>query len=118
MAEHNDTGKWGEDTAAGYLEKKGFIILERNYRYHHYEIDLIARKDRTLIFAEVKTRRWTAFGMPETFVNATKVKLIKRAAEHFIFASDWKYDVRFDIVSILTRPEGGFEIFHIEDAFY
>lgn len=117
MAEHNDTGNWGEDQAAAYLESKGYTILFRNYRYHHSEIDLIVEKDRTVVFVEVKTRRWTAFGMPETFVNATKVKLIKKAAEHFIFDYDWKYDVRFDIVSILIQGQDKHTIFQIEDAF-
>ncbi len=117
MAEHNDTGRWGEETAVHYLEEKGFLIRHRNYRHQHAEIDLVAEKNRTIVFVEVKTRKRTSFGMPETFVNLSKVRLIKKAAEHFIFAYDWKYDVRFDIISILLHSPGEYSVHHIEDAF-
>ena len=55
---------------------------------------------------------------PETFVNASKVRLLKKAAEHFIFEYDWKYDIRFDIISILIQGQNKHSIHHIEDAFY
>jgi putative endonuclease len=118
MAEHNDTGNWGENQAAEYLEKKGFSIRARNFRHEHAEIDIVAEKDKTLVFVEVKTRKWASFGLPETFVNPTKVRLVKRTAEHFIFTQDWKFDVRFDIVSILIHSANNHSIHHIEDAFY
>lgn len=118
MAAHNDTGNWGEEKASDYLIGKGFEILEKNYRHKHAEIDLIARVNKMLIFVEVKTRSGIGFGMPEEFVNYSKAKLIMKAAEHYIFDTDWHFDVRFDIVSILLHPNGGFEIRHIEDAFY
>ncbi len=117
MAEHLATGSWGEKTAAGYLESKGYTIHKANYRYNHSEIDLIASKDDLLLFVEVKTRRGTGYGMPETFVNLTKVRLVKKAAEHYIFASDWVFDVRFDIIAIVLDPDGGYEVHHFEDAF-
>ncbi len=118
MAEHNDTGNRGEEQAALYLEEKGYLILARQYRFLHAEIDLIAKKDDTLVFLEVKTRRRTDFGLPETFVTREKVRLIRKAAEHFIFAYDWKSDVRFDIIAILVEGKDRYNIHHIEDAFY
>lgn len=118
MAAHNDTGNWGEDQAVHYLEEKGYVIHYRNFRYQHAEIDIIAEKDRTMVFVEVKTRGRISFGLPETFVNPTKVRLVRKTAEHFIFTFDWKSDVRFDIISILIQEEGKYEIYHIEDAFY
>lgn len=117
MAAHNDLGRWGETTAASYLLEKGFTIIAKNYRNWQSEIDLIAAKDDMLIFVEVKTRTGTAFGMPEEFVNATKAKLVMRAAEQYIFEIDWEADVRFDIISILILPDGSTNIRHIEDAF-
>lgn len=117
MAAHNDLGQWGEATAASFLMENGFKIIAKNYRNWQSEIDLIATKDDMLIFVEVKTRTGTAFGMPEEFVNATKAKLIMRAAEQYIFDADWEKDVRFDIVSVLTLPDGSTDIRHIEDAF-
>lgn len=118
MATHNDTGNWGEKKASDYLISKGFEIVEKNFRHKHAEIDLIARKNKLLIFIEVKTRSGTGFGMPEEFVNRTKAKLVMYAAEHYIFTKNWLYDIRFDIISILILPDGSERINHIEDAFY
>ncbi len=118
MAQHNDTGNWGEDQAVRYLEEKGYVIRFRNFRHSHAEIDIIAEKDRTMVFVEVKTRRGVSFGLPETFVNPTKVRLVRKTAEHFIFTFDWESDVRFDIISVLIQEEEKYDIYHIEDAFY
>lgn len=117
MAQHNDLGRWGEATAATFLLQKGYQIIAKNYRSWQAEIDLIAQKNKMLIFVEVKTRSGTGFGMPEEFVNSAKAKLVMRAAENYIFDIDWNFDVRFDIISILTLPNGDTDIRHIEDAF-
>jgi putative endonuclease len=117
MAQHNDTGKLGEDQAVSYLKGKGYQILERNYRHQHAEIDLVAQDGKTLVFVEVKTRSNVSFGNPETFVNYTKAKLVMKAAEHYIFAKDWHHDIRFDIVAV-TLAGGETRVQHIEDAFY
>lgn len=118
MAAHNDLGNWGERKASAFLEEKGFEIIEKNYRHRHAEIDLIIRKDKMLIFVEVKTRTGSAFGMPEEFVNVTKARLIMMAAEYYIYDKDWRFDIRFDIVSILILPNGKTDIRHVEDAFW
>ena len=59
-------GRWGERLAAWYLFFHGCRILERNYRYGRWEIDIVARERRTgtLLFVEVKTRANTSFGRP------------------------------------------------------
>ena len=118
MAVNNQTGTWGEDKACAYLIENGYEILERNYRFQFSEIDLIAKMNKTLTFIEVKTRSGTGFGMPEEFVSSTKAKLIKKAAENYIFTSDWQDDIRFDIVSILILPNGQLNFRHIQDAFH
>lgn len=117
MAQHNDFGKEGEELALRYLHANGYQVLERNYRYQHAEIDLIAQKGKLIVFVEVKARSSTAFGNPEEFVSFTKVRLLKRVAEHYIFARDWQHDVRFDIIAIV-RTGGEMKVKHIEDAFY
>ena len=117
MAQHNDIGKKGEDEAARYLHQQGYQVLERNYRYQHAEIDLIAQKGKMLIFVEVKTRTNVSFGNPEEFVSYTKAKLIMRVAEHYIFAKDWLHDIRFDIVAV-TISGNELRVNHIQDAFY
>lgn len=118
MTDTQPTGSWGEEQAATFLERSGYQILHRNYRYHHAEIDLIAVKERLLIFVEVKTRRWVTFGQPEEFVTASKARLIRKAAEHYIFEQDWQHDVRFDVISIHIQGKSKYSIRHIEDAFW
>ena len=69
-----NTGRWGERLAAWYLFFHGCRILERNYRYGRWEIDIVARERRTgtLLFVEVKTRANTSFGRPVDAVTASK----------------------------------------------
>ena len=81
MAAPHKLGITGEAEAAKYLESKGFNILEKNYRYKKAEIDLIARKDKLLVFAEIKTRSSEKFGFPEEFVSNRKIELFLMAAE-------------------------------------
>lgn len=116
MVQHNETGKQGEAEAARYLREQGYEILFRNYRYQHAEIDLIAKKGKLLVFVEVKTRTNLSYGNPEEFVSYTKAKLVMKAAEQYIFANDWLYDIRFDIIAV-TIAGSELRIKHIEDAF-
>lgn len=117
MAEHNDKGKEGEILAAALLEQKGFRIVRRNYRYLRYEIDLIASKEKLMVFTEVKTRSGEQFGYPEEFVSQDQIKCIRRAAENFIYTSNWQHYVRFDIIAVQFKGDQPV-IKHFEDAFY
>ena len=65
MAKHNDLGKAGENAAVAYLEQKGYLIRNRNWRKGHFELDIVAAKDNELIVIEVKTRSNTLFAEPE-----------------------------------------------------
>jgi putative endonuclease len=110
-------GPRGERAAARYLEKHGYEILERNFRVLGSEVDLIAQKDETLCFVEVKTRGTDDYGLPEEFVDERKRRKIIRAAK--VYTGTKKYEdffVRFDIVSVL-RKGGVVEINHITHAF-
>jgi putative endonuclease len=117
MTDKIKKGTDGEALAASYLQGKGFEILERNYRYKHSEIDLIAKKDNWLIFVEVKTRTSVTFGYPEEFVDERKERKILEGAENYIFEKDWKGNVRYDIIAILYSKDNP-DILHLEDAFY
>ncbi len=118
MAKHNLLGKTGEDLASAYLATKGYVIVARNYRFKRAEIDIIARQDKLLIFAEVKTRGSDKHGYPEDFVNAKKTGLFLLAADEYIYQHNWQHDIRFDIIAISATPGGEFSIHHIEDAFH
>lgn len=108
------TGKAYEESAAGWLEQKGFRILERNYRCRQGEIDLIAADGSCLVFVEVKYRRSGQTGHPAEAVDARKQRRIARTALYYC----WEHQIpenqacRFDVVSIL-----GDEIEHLKNAF-
>ncbi len=115
---HTEKGLFGENLACDYLQKQDFEIIKRNFRYKKGEIDVICKKENTLIFVEVKYRTSDAFGMPENSVNATKKKIFLRTANEYIFQEDWQNDIRFDIIAILHKSNQEPEIMHFEDAFY
>ncbi len=117
MASHNETGKKGEELAAKYLEEKGFEIIEKNYRWKRFEIDLIVKKEPFLIFVEVKTKTNTSYGMPEDDVTTQKANQVMAAAEEYVYGTGWKKEIRFDIISIIIKGQN-IEIDHIVDAFY
>lgn len=112
-----NTGRWGERLAAWHLFFHGCRILERNYRYGRYEIDIVARERRTgvLIFAEVKTRSSTSFGLPRDAVTAKKQLFLTRAAQGYLNTHGIPdAPTRFDVVEVYTRP---LRIVHIPNAF-
>lgn len=117
MASHNELGKQGEDAAVEFLQNKGHEILTRNYRYSHAEIDIISKSENIIVFSEVKTRASNQFGFPEEFVSNKQVRLIKEAAEEFLYRNKIDSEVRFDILSIIISPNKT-TIKHIEDAFF
>ena len=84
MAEHYELGKKGEELAIDYLIKQGYKIVERNWRFQKAEIDIIARKEETLISVEVKTRSTNDFGNSQDFVNPKKIKLMVLAMNMFL----------------------------------
>ncbi len=77
-------GDKGEDLAASVLEEKGYSILARNYTTQAGEIDIIAKKDGTLIFCEVKTRLSDRLGNGRDAVDERKQQKIKRSAQIYL----------------------------------
>lgn len=118
MAEHNDVGKISETLAREWLESKGYVYLESNFRYRHAEIDLIMNDRGIMVFVEVKFRSGTGYGFAEEFVDYRKRQLIIRAADHYIHLKDWCNDIRFDIVGVYKDKSGKVAFRHFEDAFY
>jgi putative endonuclease len=116
MAAHNELGKKGEAMAIAFLEKKGYVILEKNYRYQKAEVDIIAKKNNILSVVEVKMRSSNYFGNPQDFVNRKKIKLLVTAIDYYIQERDLDVEVRFDIIAILQN-KNQLDIQHLEDAF-
>jgi putative endonuclease len=117
MAAHNELGIWGEQCAEEYLRRKGYVILERDWKSGHRDLDIIALDGAVLVFVEVKTRRNRMFTDPETAVDYRKIRNIKLAANHYIKYRRYDGDCRFDIVSVIGQNGQLEEIDHIEEAF-
>jgi putative endonuclease len=117
MAKHNELGELGEELAVEELEKNGYEIVERNWRYKKAEIDIIARKNEVLAIVEVKTRSSNYFGDPQDFVNTKKIKMLVEAVNEYVVSKDLDVEVRFDIIAII-KNENRLTIEHLEDAFF
>jgi putative endonuclease len=118
MATHNDLGHKGEALAKAHLEANGYEVIDENWVFGKAEVDLIAYKDRVIIFVEVKARTGNGFGEPEDFVDARKQKLLVQAADEYIYLMNHQGDVRFDIISLLFDRNSNYKLNHIEDAFW
>jgi putative endonuclease len=110
-------GDRGEQLAAGFLADRGWVILHRNFRIGHREIDLVARRDEVVAFVEVKTRGGLGYGHPLEAITRKKRKEIQQVAAAWIEAHGAPGDVyRFDAIAILLPVGGAPVIEHVEDA--
>lgn len=114
--EKQELGQKGEDLAAEYYRKNNYVILDRNWKCYHLEVDLIVLNEDYIVFCEVKTRSYTTLGEPETFVTPQKQKNLIRAANLYLTRRSINKEVRFDIISIITKGEI-YQIHHIPNAF-
>jgi putative endonuclease len=98
------------------LRKKGYKVLARNYHSRFGEIDIVAKKEKSIIFVEVKTRSSSQFGTPREAVNYFKLqKMIKTA---HIFMKVYKLDgqpFQFDVIEVIGKEEP-FKIEHIKNV--
>jgi putative endonuclease len=98
-------GMWGENIAADYIRFQGYEILRRNYRTREGEIDIIAKKDKCIVFIEVKTRTSNAMGFPEEAVTDEKMEHIAEVGQIFL-SEDGNNSVswRIDVISVTGTP--------------
>ena len=111
-----------EDEAARFLVAEGYEILERRYRFEHKEIDLIARKDNSIVFVEVKMRSGKSFGHPVESIDQRKINNLVYAAEGYIHQKRetlGDINFRFDVIIFNPPPveKDGSRLEHIVDAF-
>ena len=111
------TGSVGEDLAEAHLLKKGYTILRRNYVTKVGEVDIIAQKQETVVFVEVKAFADNSWEGVSPAVNVTpgKQKKIIRVARQYIATLPREPYCRFDMVAVRTAPEIVIE--HFEGAF-
>lgn len=100
------TGKEGEQKAVDYLKRQGFSIVQRNFRTRAGEIDVVAEKEKTLYFIEVKTRANDGKGQPYEAVNFYKLNHLKRASNMFLLQNSYKnYKLKLALISILLDKD-------------
>ncbi len=113
-------GRWGERKAARFLERRGWTILARNYRFGRREVDLVVRRGDLVAFVEVKTRAGRGYGVPQESITARKRREVEAVAAHFLARHGLQdVSVRFDAVAIIVEDSGAVSevvIEHLEDA--
>ena len=115
--ERQEFGLEGEEVAERWLRRQGWRVLQRRYRSGHRDIDLIAEREGTVAFVEVKARRGEAFGDPVQAVNWKKQRELARSACIWIDRHGRPGDqYRFDVIGVLM-DRGRVRVRHVENAF-
>lgn len=100
MDKRKETGQFGEDLAAKYLKKKGYELVERNWRTRAGEIDIIAKKNAVIYFVEVRTKSTEEFGSPLESITPRKQAQIKKMALLWLQAHGGEQECEFMIASV------------------
>jgi len=116
MSKSAEFGKIAENLAQEFLFKNDYQIVEKNWRFSRFEVDLIAIKDGLLIIVEVKARNNVDLNFDE-IVTHKKQKHLIEAAEKYLDIKEYDFEVRFDVV-IVTKQKSDYKINHIKNAFY
>ena len=114
--ESQRTGRRGEVLAAQYLASRGWRILDRNWRFHHKEIDLVVERQGIVAFVEVKSRASDTLEHPLRAIHPRKQRDLATAARGWIARRGRRYgSFRFDAVIVLSSS-AGVVVEHVEDA--
>lgn len=101
MTNHNiQLGSIGERIASDYLTKKGYSIIDRNYRSKIGEIDIISKLKNIMVFVEVKTKIGDIKGKPYEHVTKSKISKFKRAVQGYLMSYKIQNQIRLDVISI------------------
>lgn len=107
-------GREGEQAAADYLTKRGFRILDRNWRCADGEIDIVAVERHSLVVCEVKTRSGTRFGTPLEAVGRAKLGRLRRLGVKWLQANGVRFDqIRIDVIGLLREGTDDFTVEHV-----
>lgn len=116
MAAKDETARRGEQNVSAYLQNMAYKILHRNWHHSHYEIDIIATKDETLHFIEVKSLSTDEMINPEQHVTTKKFDSLKKAAAAFLEQHPGNSNVQFDVLAI-TMKDDQLDFFLIQDVY-
>ena len=117
---NKNTGTWGEEQAALYLQKQGYMLLCKNFHSRYGEIDLIATKDDIIAFVEVKTRAKDSLYSAAEAVTPAKQQKIILTALHYMEEYNSDLQPRFDVCDVypvVVKRKKTAEINYLENAF-
>lgn len=119
MAKTLRTGAAGEEIAREYLRAKGYAILDRNWSTTFGELDIVAKRNDTLVFVEVKTRRAASTETALEAVTRSKHERILKAVYQYLHDHDIDSEAvwRVDVIAVAIAGGGQPRIDHVEDAF-
>ncbi|MFH2092521.1 MAG: YraN family protein [Pseudomonadota bacterium] len=110
-------GQTGETAATSFLKSRGYTILETNFRTKQSEIDIIAKKENTICFIEVKTRKSLTKGLPrESVTHAKQQKILLGATAYLQKNNLFDSRIRFDVIEVYKKDQS-FEFHFIKHAF-
>ncbi len=112
-----EAGNAGESAVCEFLAKNGYEILERNYTVRGGELDIIAEKNGTIVFVEVKLRKEGAAVSGEEAVGPAKKKHLILAAEKYLQTLPEPRNARFDVACVEKKTQGGFRLKYYVSAF-
>lgn len=116
-SQNKPLGDRGERLAAEHLERAGWVVLARNFRVGHREVDLVARRGEVVAFVEVKTRAGLGYGHPLEAITLRKRREIQLVATIWVERHGKPDDIyRYDAVAVLIIAGGEPQIEHVEDA--
>lgn len=93
-------GRQAESKSADFLKKQGFMILERNWRTRYCEIDIIAKKAKTVYFVEVKYRNSDSWGAGLDYITPKKLKQMNFAGEFWVLSNNWQDDYQLAVIEM------------------
>lgn len=110
-------GDRGEAAAERLLKRRGYRVLDRNWRFRQWELDLVCRDGDTVVFVEVKTRGAGTMGTPmDGLTRSKQTRLVKAASQYLTRHDLWDEPCRFDLVAVVDT-DGELVVDHIENAF-
>ena len=116
MNQKQNIGRYGEDRAADFLARLGYLVVERNWRGSSGEIDIIAKDGNCIVFAEVKTRTRLGYGHPFEAITPVKVRRMRALAAQWCQARKQSItEVRLDAISVLIN-RGRVTIEHLKQV--
>ncbi len=113
----NKRGNDGENIACRFIEKKGYTVIERNYRSQYGEVDIIARYGDFIVFAEVKLRKKNSRVSGKEAVSASKQRKIISTSALYLQDNPTLLQPRFDVICVTDCENGEYITEHIENAF-